>query len=135
MVVKFQMIVLDKNQCYLFTLWSKHLIWWIVHPSINLKKALFSFWLKMMKSTLSSKARIFSDLHEKRVSVLSSTVKKFLMLIYPYLPLHMKQTLYNIYRKVFFLKIVVEGSINIWKETWLSINKPLKKTRTIQRFF
>lgn len=135
MVVKFQMIVLDKNQCYLFTLWSKHLIWWIVHPSINLKKALFSFWLKMIKSTLSSKARIFSDLHEKRVSVLSSTVKKFLMLIYPYLPLHMKRTLENIYRKVFFLKIVVEGSINIWKETWLSINKPLKKTRTIQRFF
>lgn len=135
MVVKFQMIVLDKNQCYLFTLWSKHLIWWIVHPSIILKKALFSFWLKMIKSTLSSKARIFSDLHEKRVSVLSSTVKKFLMLIYPYLPLHMKRTLYNIYRKVFFLKIVVEGSKNIWKETWLSINKPLKKTRTIQRFF
>lgn len=134
MVVKFQMIVLDKNQCYLFTLWSKHLIWWIVHPSINLKKALFSFWLKMIKSTLSSKARIFSDLHEKRVSVLSSTVKKFLMLIYPYLPLHMKRTLYNIYRKV-LLKIVVEGSINILKETWLSINKPLKKTRTVQRFF
>lgn len=67
----------------------------------------------MIKSTLSSKARIFSDLHEKRVSVLSSTVKKFLMLIYPYLPVAHETDIVQYLQESFFLKIVVEGSKNI----------------------
>lgn len=70
----------------------------------------------MIKLILLFKVCIFFDLYEKCVSVFLFMVKKFLMLIYLYLLLYMKWILDNIYRNVFFLKIVVEGSINILKE-------------------